>query len=1121
MADTLKLIIEVDAAKAKITVIDLNKELASIGRNGSASAGGMDQLTSSMLGGSSAARALGSALGGLSLIALAKQAIELSASFEATQMGIRAMIGDFKIADDLLRNLEDFARTSPFNFTNLTDATKRLLAYGFTAESILPMLKSVGAASSALGLGNDGISRMTLSLGQMKAAGKATGEELREMAQAGVPVWEILSKGFEKTPGQMRKAVEAGIVPADDAIRILLEGMDKRFGSAFAAASNSTKTVMSNLVDDLQKMGREIGDIFAPGLKAWIEDIRPKISEFANDVKAHSGDILAFAGSLGEIAKVIVAYEVITLIGKLTVAIQGLTAASAINPFTIIAAGAAILTVHLYNQYRQLQDTAAKFKEMEDNTRILDNLKTGKSVEEMQKLGFSIEQIKRALQGANPLLEQFKMDPKVLAGVTLGIDLAKPDSKKGEFTSDPDKAANSALKTHEEIQRKINELQREELTGVAKLIVEQQQELVRLKAKKATSEDIAKLNSAYAVAIKSQYDELDKQLDKISNTRLAKIINQSIEWTKQAFVLAENLKKVSFETDKLASEAGIGINNQMALGEQAQKESKLSWLDREDARGGLTIARQREMNKERLAIEIEYQNMYSLIQQSSIEEKFRIARLETELNVQAMNITDEAKAHQLKARLDILDRLKNTELGGVQINTEMAKNRAVENEANSSARLVADYYRQTFSSLKDQAGRVLDALFTKSESVWKSMANSFKAAFLTAFKDIVSSQIAKTLMGLFTGQSVRFQPNTIGNGSMSGVSRTLQGLGATGASIMLPDGVGWGMGFSPLGAGATPSVGYGTDGSEQPRGAAKLPGIGIFGRLKDTGESYRSMLTSLGGLGRGSGVGVSNINSVPLSEQAGLSSARGVGGMAGGAMLMGGGMLAFDGLRRGGWLGAAETTGGGALIGAKFGGPVGAAIGAGIGFAAGMIRMAFKSATDKMRKRVKEMTGIDVKEKSVLQSMVEGAKAFGNFDLYINSKAGQELIELYAQNTNQKFKSKFYGQNLTMVQSGGSLYEMPAFYGNGQTLNPLTSLPGLGFSSSIDSLSLSGSSTGSTTVTLQIDGAATTKLMQGEAVNVIANNPRLIASSANAASRSSFGRQDQQINLLDPSLARA
>ena len=62
------------------------------------------------------------------------------------------------------------------------------------------------------------------------------------------------------------------------------------------------------------------------------------------------------------------------------------------------------------------------------------------------------------------------------------------------------------------------------------------------------------------------------------------------------------------------------------------------------------------------------------------------------------------------------------------------------------------------------------------------------------------------------------------------------------------------------------------------------------------------------------------------------------------AALMGGVMLAMDGLRRGGKLGVAETTGGGALIGFKFGGPIGAGVGAWIGFWAGVARLFVKGA---------------------------------------------------------------------------------------------------------------------------------------------------------------------------------
>ena len=72
----------------------------------------------------------------------------------------------------------------------------------------------------------------------------------------------------------------------------------------------------------------------------------------------------------------------------------------------------------------------------------------------------------------------------------------------------------------------------------------------------------------------------------------------------------------------------------------------------------------------------------------------------------------------------------------------------------------------------------------------------------------------------------------------------------------------------------------------------------------------------------------------------------------------------MDGLRRGGKLGVAETTGGGALIGAKFGGPLGAAIGAIAGFAAGMVRLFIKGAVEKARQKIKDLYGVDIPDKA-------------------------------------------------------------------------------------------------------------------------------------------------------------
>lgn len=86
-------------------------------------------------------------------------------AMEQTQVGFETMLGSAEKAKIFLEDLQDFAEKTPFSFTQLQEASQRMLALGFSAEKILPTLTSVGDAAAALGMGSEGIGRITLALG--------------------------------------------------------------------------------------------------------------------------------------------------------------------------------------------------------------------------------------------------------------------------------------------------------------------------------------------------------------------------------------------------------------------------------------------------------------------------------------------------------------------------------------------------------------------------------------------------------------------------------------------------------------------------------------------------------------------------------------------------------------------------------------------------------------------------------------------------------------------------------------------------------------------------------------------------------------------------------------------
>jgi tape measure domain-containing protein len=113
---------------------------------------------------------------GTAMVGAGLKSIQMGAQFEQSQVAFTQMLGSAEKSDAFLKQLFDFAAKTPFEFTGLQDASRRLLAYGFEANEIIPIMTRVGDAVSALGGGTAEINRATLALGQMQAKGKVSGE---------------------------------------------------------------------------------------------------------------------------------------------------------------------------------------------------------------------------------------------------------------------------------------------------------------------------------------------------------------------------------------------------------------------------------------------------------------------------------------------------------------------------------------------------------------------------------------------------------------------------------------------------------------------------------------------------------------------------------------------------------------------------------------------------------------------------------------------------------------------------------------------------------------------------------------------------------------------------------
>lgn len=253
--------------------------------------------------------ALGMAGAGAAVGAFALSAIKSAAGMEQTQIAFETMLGSAEKAKEFYGDLVKFASKTPFELKGLETASKQLLAYGFQQKEILPNLKALGDIAS--GVGMDKLPNLIMAFGQVKAATKLTGMELRQFTEAGVPLLDMLAKQFGKPVSAIQEMVSAGEIgfPAVQKAMEDLTGEGGRFNNLMDKQAKSLGGMWSNLADaweqflrgqgaELLEWGKKLVqmmiDIVNNHLPRWIALVKEIIDWFAK----HKEALLLVAGAI-------------------------------------------------------------------------------------------------------------------------------------------------------------------------------------------------------------------------------------------------------------------------------------------------------------------------------------------------------------------------------------------------------------------------------------------------------------------------------------------------------------------------------------------------------------------------------------------------------------------------------------------------------------------------------------------------------------------------------------------------------------------------------------------------------------------------------------------------------
>lgn len=317
-------------AKIQLTTTELKAQISKLKETQSQS-----EYTTKSLGN------LGTALKALVFGYTGKKLYEVligsNAEMEQYITNFRVMLGSAEEAEKLVKDITKMAADTPFELPDLTETANMLMGYGVGKDDIIRTMTQLGDLSA----GNaDKLNRISLAYGQMLAKGKVTGEELRQMTEAGVPLLNALAESLEISTTELQSMIskgQVGIPELNKAISDLTSDGGK-FSGMMSEQAQTMNGMLSTLRDNLSQIGRDVGEDAFATVKSSISEILSMVNEAnsSGEIKKISRDL---GSSLGAIANTLAATVKIAWEFRGAI-LAGTTAAAA---YTVAIKGLAVI----------------------------------------------------------------------------------------------------------------------------------------------------------------------------------------------------------------------------------------------------------------------------------------------------------------------------------------------------------------------------------------------------------------------------------------------------------------------------------------------------------------------------------------------------------------------------------------------------------------------------------------------------------------------------------------------------------------------------------------------------------------------------------------------------------
>lgn len=218
--------------------------------------GAVNQAQRSIIG---LGAALGVGLGAAGIVSFGREVVKSLVNYEYFSASLRTLMnGDALAAKALENQLVETAKTTPFSLVEVQDATKQLLAYGFSAGKVVENIRMLGDVASALKIPFGDIAYL---YGTLKTQGRAFAKDIYQFTGRGIPIVKELAKQFGVADSEVMTLVTDGKVGFKE-VEKAFESMTAEGGMFFNMMEQQVKTTggrLSALGDSYEQLKVNIG----------------------------------------------------------------------------------------------------------------------------------------------------------------------------------------------------------------------------------------------------------------------------------------------------------------------------------------------------------------------------------------------------------------------------------------------------------------------------------------------------------------------------------------------------------------------------------------------------------------------------------------------------------------------------------------------------------------------------------------------------------------------------------------------------------------------------------------------------------------------------------------------